>query len=231
MEYPKVKKGEGQYKSDVMNARQFVVFVGLCTLSLCCAKTGHAELVQTVNYHLVAHVTTQSSDTGDMHVRRMKTVRITTKDILDMLGKVTTNDFRGARLVTVHRGESFEVWRGNTVLADVSNYFIDEGASEDAVDQDFNSTTGKDSYHGFWLTSLTFDDQNGNRLTLTGTIEERYTATTVDSQGMQRVSDDENLGGSGNGTLTAANADQEQFTLVTGTIIRSGKGVVPLNTF
>jgi hypothetical protein len=52
-----------------------------------------------------------------------------------MLGKVTTNDFRGAKLVTVHRGESFEVWRGNTVLADVSNYFIDEGASEDAVDQ------------------------------------------------------------------------------------------------
>jgi hypothetical protein len=82
------------------------------------------------------------------------------------------------------------------------------------------------------MRTLTFDDQQGNRFTLNGLLEERYTAKTVDSQGMQQVSDDENLGGSGNGTLTTANADQEeQFTLVTGTIIRSGKGVVPLNTF
>ncbi len=49
---------------------------------------------------------------------------------------------------------------------------------------------------------------------------------------MQHVSDDETLNGSGNGTLTTANADQEQqFTLLSGTLLRSGKGVVPLNTF
>jgi len=189
-------------------------------------------LIQTVNFHLVAHVTTQDSVNGDTRVARMKSVRITTKDILAMLGKVTTNDFRGAKLVSIHRGEAFEVWRGSTVLAGVSKYFIDEGASQDIIDQDFNSTTGKDNYHGFWLSSLTFDDQNGNRLTLTGMIEERYTATTVDSQGMQHVSDDETLNGTGNGTLTTANADQEeQFTLLSGTLVRSGKGVVPLNTF
>jgi hypothetical protein len=215
-----------------MNARQFVVFVGMCILWLLFPNTGHSELVQAVNFHLVARVTTQSGTNGDTRVVRMKTVRITTKDILDMLGKVTTNDFRGARLVTVHRGETFEVWRGSTVLADVSKYFIDEGASQDVIDQDFNSTTGKDNYHGFWLSSLTFDDQNGNCLTLSGMIEERYTAKTADSQGMQQVSDDENLNGTGNGTLTTANADQEQqFTLLSGTLIRSGKGVVPLNTF
>jgi len=215
-----------------MNARQFVVFVGMCSLWLLFPNTGHSELVQAVNFHLVAHVTTQSGTNGDTRVVRMKTVRITTKDILDMLGKVTTNDFRGARLVTVHRGETFEVWRGGTVLADVSKYFIDEGASQDVIDQDFNSTTGKDNYHGFWLSSLIFDDQNGNRLTLSGMIEERYTAKTADSQGMQQVSDDETLNGTGNGTLTTANADQEQqFTLLSGTLFRSGKGVVPLNTF
>ena len=215
-----------------MNARQIVVFVGMCILWLLFPKTCHSELVQGVSFHLVAHVTTQSSENGDTRVVRMKTVRITTKDILDMLGKVTTNDFRGARLVTVHRGETFEVWRGNTALADVSKYFIDEGASQDVIDQDFNSTTGKDNYHGFWLSSLTFDDQNGNRLTLSGMIEERYTAKPADSQGMQQVSDDENLNGTGNGTLTTANADQEeQFTLLSGTLVRSGKGVVPLNTF
>jgi hypothetical protein len=215
-----------------MNARKSVVFVGMGILWLLFPNTGHSELIQTVNFHLVAHLTTQDSQNGDTRVARMKTVRITTKDILVMLGKVTTNDFRGATLVSVHRGEAFEVWRGSIVLADVSKYFIDEGASQDIINQDFNSTTGKDNYHGFWLSSLTFDDQNGNRLALTGMIEERYTATTADSQGMQQVSDDETLNGTGNGTLTIANTNQEQqFTLLSGTLIRSGKGVVPLNTF
>jgi hypothetical protein len=215
-----------------MKVRQFVVFVGICILWLLFPNTVHSELIQTVNFHLVAHVTTQDTLNGDTRTARMKTVRITTKDILAMLGNVTTNDFRGAKLVSVHRGEAFEVWRGSTVLAGVSQYFIDDGASRDIIDQDFNSTTGKDNYHGFWLSSLTFDDQNGNRLSLSGMIEERYTATTVDSQGMQQVSDDETLNGTGNGTLTTQNADQEeQFTLLSGTVIRSGKGVVPLNTF
>jgi len=215
-----------------MKVRQFVVFVGTCIQWLLFPNTSRSELIQTVNFKLVAHVTTQDSLNGDTRTARMKMVRITTKDILAMLGNVTTNDFGGAKLVSVHRGEAFEVWRGSTVLADVSRYFIDEGASQDIIDQDFNSTTGKDNYHGFWLSSLTFDDQNGNRLTLSGMIEERYTATTVDSQGMQHVSDDEILNGTGNGTLTTQNADQEeQFTLVSGTLIRSGKGVVPLNTF
>jgi hypothetical protein len=215
-----------------MNARKSVVFVAIGILWLLSPNTGHSELIQTVNFKLVGHVTTQDSQNGDTRVARMKTVRITTKDILVMLGKVTTNDFRGATLVSVHRGEAFQVWHGSNVLTDVSNYLIDQGASQDVIDQTFNSTTGKDYYHGFWLSSLTFDDQNGNRLTLSGMIEERYTATTVDPQGMQQVSDDETLNGTGNGTLTTANADQEQqFILLSGTLIRSGKGVVPLNTF
>jgi hypothetical protein len=215
-----------------MKVRQFVAFVGMGLLWLFFPNTGHSELIQTVNFKLVAHVPTQDSLNGDTRTARMKMVRITTKDILAMLGNVTSNDFHGAKLVSVHRGEAFEVWRGSTVLAGVSNYFIDDGASQDVIDQDFNSTTGKDNYHGFWLSSLTFDDQNGNRLTLSGMIEERYTATTVDSEGMQKVSDDETLNGTGNGTLTTADADQEeQFTLFSGTLIRSGKGIVPLNTF
>ncbi len=215
-----------------MNTKESIVVLGICILWLVFPNTGRTELIQSVNFRLVAHVSTESSQNGDTRVARMKTIRITTKDILVMLGTVTSNDFRGLKLVSVHRGETFEVWRGNTSVADVSKYFIDEGATPDVVDQNFNSTTGKDNYHGFWLSSLTFDDQNGNRLTLSGMIEERYTATTADSQGMQQVSDDENLNGTGNGTLTTANSDQEQqFTLLSGTLVRSGKGVVPLNTF
>jgi hypothetical protein len=216
-----------------MNVRTNFVFVGLCSLSLFTAATAHSELVQTVNYRLVARVKGPSSATNDTAMSRMTTVRITTKDILDMLGNATSNDFSGATLVCVHRGVAYEVRRGANVLADVSAFFADQGATADVVDQDINYTTGKDNYHGFWLRSFSCDDGNGDSLTLNSITEERYTAKPVDSQGMQVVSDIETLNGAGSGTLhTAANAVQEgQFTVLSGTILLSGKGVVPLNTF
>ena len=93
-----------------------------------------------------------------------------------MLGKATTNDFKGATLVCVHRGQAYQVRRGTNVVADVSEFFLDEGFSNDVIDQNFNSTTGKDSYHGFWLKTLTFDDNRGNSFRLNGMIEERYKA-------------------------------------------------------
>lgn len=199
--------------------------VGVCALTIFLANTGRSELIQTMNFHLTARVTTQVSTNGDTRMERMKSVRITTKEILDMLGKATGNDFHGATLVCVHRGQAYEVHRGDTVLADVSGFFTEDGSSEDVIDQDFNSTTGKDNYHGFWLRSITFDDQNGNQFTLSGMIEERYTAKTVDAQGMQNVSDIENLNCTGSGTLDS------EFTVLSGTVMLSGKGVVPLNSF
>jgi len=219
-----------------MNAKNVFVLIGLCSLSLFLPNTGHSELVQIINIHLIARVTTQVSTNGDTRSERMKTVRITTKDILDMLGKATTNDFHGATLVCVHRGLAYQVRRDTNVLADVSSFFIDEGASEDVIDQDFNSTTGKDNYHGFWMRTITFDDQRGDRFTLSGLLEEHYSAKPADSQGMQEVSDIEILGGAGTGTLEPATApaggDQNaQFALFKGTITLAGKGVVPLNSF
>jgi hypothetical protein len=213
-----------------MNARMFFGSVGVCVLSVFLANIGHSELIQTMNFHLTARVTTQVSTNGDTRTERMKSVRITTKEILDMLGKATGNDFHGATLVCVHRGEAYQVVRGDNVLADVSGYFTEDGSSEDVIDQQFNSTTGKDNYHGFWLRSITFDDQNGDRFALSGMIEERYTAKTVDSQGMQNVSDIENLNCSGSGTLNTDGQDAE-FTLLNGAVLLSGKGVVPLNSF
>lgn len=215
-----------------MNVRRAVASVGLYSFALLFANRAHSELIQTINVRLVARVTTLSSTNGEIHIERMKTVRLTTKDILKMLGNATGNDFGSATLVCVHRGESYEVRRGSTVLADVSQSFIEEGASEDVIDQDFNRMTGKDNYHGFWLRSLTFDDQNGNRFTLSGMIEERFIAKPADSEGTQEVSDVETLNGTGSGTLTMANAEHEaQFALMSGTVFFSGKGVVPLNTF
>ena len=120
------------------------------------------------------------------------------------------------------------------MLADVSGFFVDNEFSPDVIDQTFNSTTGKDNYHGFWMTTITFDDHQGNSFTVSGMIEERYTAKAADSQGMQEVSDVEIFGCAGTGTLAAplASGSQDgQFALFSGTIIRSGKGIVPLNTF
>lgn len=208
-----------------MNARTMFGSVGVCVLTIFLANIGHSELIQTMNFHLTARVTTQVSTNGDTRMERMKSVRITTKEILDMLGEATGNDFHGATLVCVHRGVSYEVRRGNNVLADVSAFFTEDGSSEDVIDQDFNSTTGKDNYHGFWLQSITFDDQNGDRFALSGMIEERYTAKTVDSEGMQNVSDIETLSCTGSGTVDG------EFTVLSGTVVLSGKGVVPLNSF
>src|SRR5690242_17939853 len=165
-----------------------------------CAR---AELIQTINFHLIAHVRTMDSTNGTTHIQKMTTVRITTRDILEMLGKATTNDFKGTALVSVHRGLAYQVRRGTNVVADVSEFFTDEGSSGDVVDQSFNSTTGKDSYHGFWLKTLTFDDHRGNSFTLSGIIEEHYTAPVADTAGMQDVSDHELLSGQGTGTLNS----------------------------
>ena len=69
-------------------------------------------------------------------------------------------------------------------------------------------------------------------------IEEHYKANTVDSDGMQNVSDLESFNCSGTGTLIleppgqdANGSDPGQFALFSGTILLNGKGVVPLNTF
>jgi hypothetical protein len=205
----------------------------LCLVAgFCCPAA--AELIQTINFHLTAHVTTLVSTNGTTHVEKMKIVHLTTKEVLEMLGKATTNDFKGGTLVSVHRGQAYQVRRGTNVVADVSGFFADEGFSQDVIDQNFNSASGKDSYHGFWLRTLTFNDHHGNSFTLNGIIEEHYTAPVADSSGMQNVSDTVLLTGQGSGTLNGdfggATADGD-FALFSGTILFSGKGVVPLNTF
>jgi len=205
----------------------------MCLLAGFCIQS-RAELIQTVNIRLLAHVTTMVVTNGTTHIEKMRNVRITTKEVLEMLGKATTNDFKGATLVCVHRGTAYQVRRGTNVVADVSEFFLDEGFSNDVIDQNFNSTTGKDSYHGFWLKTLTFDDHRGNSFRLSGMIEERYKAPVADSAGMQDVSDVELLTGQGTGTLNTdfgGTDPKGEFVLFNGTILFSGKGVVPLNTF
>ena len=188
-------------------------------------SAGHADLVQTINIHLTAHVTVSNTTNGTTHIEKMKTVRIATKDILNLLAAATSNDFKNATLVTVNRGQSYQVRRGTNILADVSGFFTDAAFNEDVIDQNFDSSTGKDFYHGFWLRSLGFDDHRGNAFSLNGMVEERMIGSVSNAEGMQTVSDVENLSGSGSGTLGG------DFAILSGTILLSGKGVVPKNTF
>jgi hypothetical protein len=60
---------------------------------------------------------------------------------------------------------------------------------------------------------------------VSGFVEERLLGSSADTQGMQVVSDLENFSGSGTGTL---NGD---FVLLNGSIMLSGKGSVPKDTF
>src|SRR5947209_11505429 len=108
---------------------RFRILNGLlvCGILLYVGGNVRAELVQTISVHLTAHVTTQVITNGTTHIEKMKVVHITTKEILDMLGKATTNDFKGATLVTVNRGQAYQVRRGTNVVADVSSFFTDEG--------------------------------------------------------------------------------------------------------
>jgi len=197
----------------------------LLAACLCAGSIAHADLVQTINIHLTAHVTTSNSTNGTTHIEKMKIVRISTKEVLNMLAAATSNDFKNATLVTVNRGQAYQVRRGTNVLADGSGFFTDDGFSQDVIDQNFDSSTGKDFYHGFWLRTLGFDDHRGNSFSVSGFVEERLLGSSADTQGMQVVSDLENFSGSGTGTL---NGD---FVLLNGSIMLSGKGSVPKDTF
>src|SRR2546423_12957683 len=149
----------------------------------------------------------------------MKTVRLTTRDVLSMLGSATTNDFTGATLVSVNLGESFQVRRGTTILADVTA-FIAEETSDDAHDDTFDNNTGRENFHAFWTRTLTIDDGLGNRIQLTGLVDDRYTASAADTNGNQKISEVENFTGAGTGTL---NGDLAVFS---GSVLFSGRGIV-----
>jgi hypothetical protein len=198
---------------------------GLLAAGLSFGTVAQGQLVQTINIHLTAHITTSNTTNGTTHVEKMKSVRLSTREILSMLAAATSNDFKNATLVTVNRGESYQVRRGTNVLADVSAFFTFGDFSQDVIDQNFDSSTGKDFYHGFWLSGLGFDDHRGNSFSLNGIIEERFLGKTADAQEMQMVSDTENFSGSGTGTLNG------EFDLLNGTILLSGKGTVPKDTF
>lgn len=208
--------------------RPFVILLmktkyrGVCLLiaGMCLAGTAaRAEFVQTINIRLTARQQGVSNSVGSVSFERIKTVRVTTQDVLRMLGTATTNDFTGATLVSIDLGASFQVRRGTNILADVSS-FIAEETSEDAHTDVFDQNTGKEAFHAFWTRTFTIDDGAGNRIQLTGLVDDRYTATAADFNGNQRISEIENFNGAGTGTLDGA------FAVFNGTMLFSGRAFV-----
>ena len=195
--------------------------LALYLLACVCLITANvqAQFVEAMNIRLTARMPGTTNVFGNVTIEKMRVARISTKEILMLLGNATTNDFTGATLVTIDFGAAFEVRRGSTVVADVSEFFLEE-ASEDVFDETFNSLTGKDSYHGFWIRNLIFDDGAGNRFELTGLVDERFSASAVDFFGDQRVADTEIFNGAGTGTLNGV------FTVYSGSILFSGRGIV-----
>jgi hypothetical protein len=190
------------------------------SIALVClaAAPAQAQLVQTLNIRVTARIQLASNVVGSIQIDRIKTVRLTTTDVLRMLGTAMTNDFTGASLVTVNFGERFEVRQGTNILADVSDFF-GQTPTDPVFEAKYNAATAQDNYHAFWVRTIAIDDGLGNRIELTGLTDERFTATPVDRNGFQKISDVESFSGVGTGLLGG------EYAVYSGSIVLSGRAI------
>jgi hypothetical protein len=191
-----------------------LVLIALLTLA---AGTSRAEFVQVMNIRVTASMQMSTTNRGSLTIDKTRQVRLTTKDLLQMMGAATTNDFAGATLVTVDYGTAFQVRRATNIVADVSDFF-GQTPSDVVFDAVYDNDTGKDSYRGQWVRTFIFDDGVGNHIELTGLVQERYSASAADVHGTQRLSDTATFNGSGAGTLN------NTFAIFNGGIVASGVG-------
>jgi hypothetical protein len=176
------------------------------------------EFAQTINYKLTIRTSTNWS-TGNIQKSKIMSAKVTTKDILELLGEATTNDFTGAALVLINFGDGgVQVRQGTNVLADVTGFFNEE-SEDDVFIGTYDDDTGKDSYKGYWPQTIAFDDGRGNSFTFIGLVTESYSASAANDDDVRKISDTATLNGTGNGET----ADGDYF-VATGSITTKGKG-------
>ena len=177
-----------------------------------------AQFVQTMNIQVTAQVQLTTVTNRGYIIDRTRVIRLTTRDILNMIAVATSNDFTGATLVTVDYGAAFQVRRGGVILADVSDFFGQE-PSDAVFDAIFDTYTGRDSSRGRWVRKFVFGDGLGNHIELTGLVEERYSASSIDFNGDQRFTDTAFFTGVGTGTLA------DDFAIFKGSVSTWGRGI------
>lgn len=159
------------------------------------------------NANLRIALTAKMQATTNSRPARIQTVRLTTKDLVSMLGAALTNDFTGAVL-------SVEGLEGTNVVLtstrpglgrlDVSGYFTLAWGQD--IWAGVNGSISSRRGNGVCMLTFGFNDRQGNSFTLTGLVREQ---TTWSSESWQ-------MQAAGEGTLNG------RFALFQGTVRGSG---------
>ena len=196
------------------NPRRFVI-LGLLAFTVCNLQ---AQIVQGLSIQLSATTQGPTNENNGVLTIKYETVRVTTKDILQLLGDATSTDFSTNARLAVVDFTSVQVISGEEVF-DVSGFFSSEATSDDVSDESVNNVTGKTHKKTVRTEAFSFDDQMGNNFVLDGFATEIFSASAVDdNDGSQRISDRKTLKAAGLGEVNESRA------IFSGSITARGKG-------
>ncbi|MFO1476552.1 MAG: hypothetical protein U1F98_07870 [Verrucomicrobiota bacterium] len=200
-------------------------FIGLVTgawLALGASIAHAQDTALTLSFQLTARGFT-TNWSGNVFKAKTYTGKVDTKIILGLLGDATASDFTGASLVLIFDPNSytnsnvFQVRRGTNIVADVSSFFTITSGENDVYSETYDGNTGKDSYQGYWIQSLAFDDKNGHSFNLNGVTQETYNASAANKTTyIRKISESQKYTASGDGD------DSGDYYIFTGTVSAKG---------
>lgn len=178
--------------------------IGTATMGLGLLAAGNLRAQSnplSIQFKLTATVQSTTTTNGDSYNFKATKVRIGNKEILDLLGAATTNDFTGATLVVASRSQGvFQVVNGSTVLADVSRFFTLDGSTNYVITGTASDKTSKYNFKYSWIKSIKFDDSRGNSFTVRGNEIDVLKAGAV-RNGHQTFVENSKLKGVGEGRV------------------------------
>lgn len=199
--------------------KQLTVIVALGLLAF--ASSNLQASINTVS--ISGKVTVQNPTTthGDVDTDTTKTMSFNTQDILNLIAVADGKSFPpGSKLVfDTDTGDFLVQDKDGTTLDDVTGDFtVDE--SDSVSKGKFDNATGAEKFNDLFVSTITFDDGNGNTFTFTGVTKVTFSQTKADKDGNAKVADSTTTTGAGTADV---NGD---FGIITGTISSKGKEVV-----
>ncbi len=152
---------------------------------------------------------------------KVERFRVSNKELIGVLGGVTTNAFPpGASLILIATNPAlvFVTGKGGLVLADVSRFFSFE-FSTNKVQQSKVASSQSTVRTSYSIVRVTFDDGQGNSFDISGAAIEQYHASAL-SSGSQKETGSVSLDAAGNGSSGA------RFSVVKGKMRLTGKDTV-----
>lgn len=178
----------------------------------------HAQIEQRVNIQLSATLQGPTNYNGSIEIARIENVRVTTKDILNLLGDATGNDFSTNSRLIVADFSSIQVASGEDFF-DVSGFFANEATSDDVYFEAVNNATGRTRRRSVRTETFEFNDSLGTDFILSGFATETFFGSAIDDDdGSQKISARKTLNAAGMGELNTVPA------IFRGTITIRGRG-------